>query len=63
MVWGEASNPAYYDEIIAPTLGKGVFRYTSNGIELTQGEIEEIQEKCMPTYTAFHEQAKVELDL
>lgn len=63
MVWGEASDPTYFEEVIAPTLNRGRFTYTSNGIELSSQEIEEIQVKCMPTYTAFHQQAQAELGL
>lgn len=54
MVWGEAENPTYYEQVIAPTLNKDYFRYTNNTPDLPEEIKSFLKTKCLPLYEEFH---------
>lgn len=67
MVWGEATNPTYFEEAVYPTIRQGKFHFvsrtTNTQARLSPEKIEEVKKLCMDNYIAFHRLAASELSL
>jgi hypothetical protein len=65
MVWGEAEDDVYYEEVIVPTLSRGAFGYASgtvSRIEL-EPELEQVvRDQCLCAYETYRDLARRALD-
>jgi hypothetical protein len=63
MVWGQASDRAYFDYNIGPTIGRKKFIYSRNKYVLPLEFAQELSTHCMDRYLEFYNLAADELGL